>query len=202
MDEKEEQDDKLNIEIPPGFIVFCDMDGTLVDTDYANYLSYRRAIVEETRGVHDVHFSGERFNEESLKNQAPSLTDNQRENIANLKAEYFNEFLSETRLNTILANFIRKINASTEIVLVTNCRKRRAMETLRFHNVIDLFAERIYREDGSSNKYERALMLTGHHPCAVIVFENGISDIENAVLAGVPRRNIISPVFGSRVLES
>ncbi len=197
---EKEQEDTFDVEIPTGFTVFCDMDGTFVDTDYANFLSYNRAIFEETRGAHDLQFSGERLNGESLKDRVPSLTDNQRVNVANMKSEYFSGFLSETRLNTPFAKFIRKISSSTEIILVSNCRERRAMETLRYHNALDLFARRICRENGSSNKYKRALMLTGQNPYEVIVFENEASDIENAVLAGVPRSNIISPVFESRVL--
>lgn len=47
---------KLDSGISPGFIILCDMDGTLIDTDYANYLTYRRAIGEVTRGKHDVEF--------------------------------------------------------------------------------------------------------------------------------------------------
>jgi len=42
---------------PLGFFVFCDLDGALVDTDYANYLSYRRAVIESTSGTYDVNFS-------------------------------------------------------------------------------------------------------------------------------------------------
>lgn len=49
MSRKVESENEIDIEIHPRFIVFCDMDGTLVDTDYANYLSYRRAVIEATR---------------------------------------------------------------------------------------------------------------------------------------------------------
>ena len=82
-----ESKNEVDIEIPLGFIVFCDMDGTLVDTDYANYLSYRQAVIEATCGKHDVEFTGERINREGLKNQLPFLTATQYEVIAALKAE-------------------------------------------------------------------------------------------------------------------
>jgi len=51
-------------------------------------------------------------------------------------------------------------------------------------------------QGGSSNKYESALSLMGVSPEAVLVFENDVSDVENAVLAGVPRRNIFKAVSG------
>ena len=172
------------------------MDGTLVDTDYANYLSYRRAVMEVTRGKHDVEFSGERLNRKSLKKRLPSLTAAQYEVIASLKAEYFAEFLSETRLNTALADLITKYSGINKTVLVTCCREKRAVETLRHHNLLKRFTRLIcweaLSESGLSNKYANALILIGANPDAVLVCENEITDIEKAMLAGVPRENIIS----------
>lgn len=97
-------DDRKSIDLPLGFSMFCDLDGTLVDTDYANYLSYRRALIEVTSGMYDVDFRNERLNRESLKRRLPSLTDAQLELITSLKSWYFKGFLSETRLNTELAS--------------------------------------------------------------------------------------------------
>jgi len=196
MTRKFESENEMDLEIPPEFVVFCDLDGTLVDTDYANYFSYRRAVIEATRGTHNVEFSGERLNRESLKKRLPSLTDAQYETIASLKAEYFADFLSETRLNTALANLITKYSGTNKTVLVTCCRKKRAVETLRHHNLLKWFTRLICWESlpqgRSSNKYESAISLMGASPETVLVFENDIADVENAVLAGVSRRNIIS----------
>lgn len=111
--------DSAIIDIPPGFSVFCDMDGTLVDTDYSNYLSYRRAVIEVTHGTYDVDFTDERLNRENLKKRFPSLSTSQIEIIATLKAEYFMDFVSETRLNTALAYLITKYHGKNTIVLVT-----------------------------------------------------------------------------------
>jgi beta-phosphoglucomutase len=197
-----ESKNEVDIEIPLGFIVFCDMDGTLVDTDYANYLSYRQAVIEATCGKYDVEFSCERLNRESLKNRLPSLTAAQYEVIAALKAEYFSKFLSETRLNVTLANVITRCSRTNETVLVTYCRNKRAMDTLRHHSLLECFSQFIFWEDlhqgESSNKYESALSITGANPEAVLVFENDIADVEKALLAGVPRKNIISFLRGPR----
>lgn len=193
---KVESENEADIEIPPGFIVFCDMDGTLVDTDYANYLSYKHAVIEATCGKHDVEFSGERLNRESLKKRLPSLTAAQCEVISTLKSKYFAESLSETRLNTAIANLITKYSGTNKTVLVTCCREKRALETLSHHKLLECFTRLICWEalpqDGSSNKYENALIMMGAGPDAVLVFENDIADVEKAVLAGVPRRNVIS----------
>jgi beta-phosphoglucomutase len=193
---KIESDNVADIEVPSGFIVFCDMDGTLVNTDYANYLSYKFAVIEATCGKHDVEFSVERLNRESLEKRLPSLSVAQCEVIAALKAVYFNQFISETKLNTGLANLITNYSVTNKTILVTCCREKRAVETLRHHKMLERFTRLICWEalsqGGSSNKYENALSLMGVRPEAVLVFENDIADIESAVHAGVPRNNIIS----------
>lgn len=186
--------DSATIGIPSGFSIFCDLDGTLVDTDYANYLSYRRAVKEATRGTHDVDFTDERLDRESLKKRLPSLTTSQLEVIAALKAEYFTGFISETILNTALAHLITKHQGTNTIVLVTRCRKRRALEILNHHKLLECFSRLICYEDlllgGSSNKYERTIELTGTSRQALLVFENDNGSIEEAVAAGVSRNSI------------
>lgn len=189
---------EFDIELPLGFVVFCDMDGTLIDTDHANYLSYRKAVLQVTHGMHDVQYSAERLNRESMKKQLPYLSDEEYEKIARLKAEYFPEFFSETRVNKSLAGLVRKFSGKRKTVLVTRCRKKRAMEMLRHHKLLEFFSRQICWEDlpggGLSNKYEKAINLTRTNPAAVIVFENDVADIEEAVLAGVPRSNVIRVV--------
>ena len=197
-------DDSAAIDIPIGFSVFCDMDGTLVDTDYANYLSYRRAVIEATCGTHDVDFTDDRLNRESLKKRFPSLTTSQLEIIAALKAEYFMDFVSETRLNTALAHLITKYRGKNTIVLVTRCREKRTVEVLKHHKLLECFSRLICWEDlpqcGSSNKYEIAIKLMEASQEALLVFENDNGCIEEAVMAGVPRSHIYRVFLGSRIM--
>lgn len=186
--------DGAAIEIPAGYSIFCDMDGTLVDTDYANYLSYRCAVIDATGGTHDIEFTDERFNRESLKKRLPSLTAAQLEVIISLKTKYFTEFLSETRLNTVLAHLITKHRGIRKIVLVTCGREKRVVEILKYHKLLECFTRLICWEalpqDGSSNKYKNAIRLMGVSQEAVVVFEDDNTGVEQAVLAGVPRSNI------------
>ncbi len=186
-------DGKL-IDLPLGFSVFCDLDGTLVDTDYANYLSYRRAVIEETRGMYDVAFSNERLNRESLKKRFPSLTATQLERITSLKSEFFNGFISETRLNTELADLIISHHRKNPIILVTCCREMRAVEVLKHYELLKYFTQMICREDfllgRLSNKYEHAITILEASREAILVFENDNICIEQALASGVPSRNI------------
>ena len=194
-------DDSTAINIGPEFTIFCDMDGTLVDTDYANYLSYRRATLEVTCGTHDIEFTDDRIDRESLKKLFPPLTTSQLEIITALKTGFFMEFVSETRLNTALAYLIKNHCGKNTIALVTCCRKNRAVEVLKHHKLFECFSRLICWEDlpqGSSNKYENAIKLTGISQENIFIFENDNSCIEEAVLAGVPRSNI-SKVFLEKI---
>lgn len=187
-------DDITGLEIPQEVIIFCDMDGTLVDSDYANFLSYKRAILDANCGVLNVEFTNDRFNRDSLKERIPSLTTAQLETIVALKEEYFMEFISKTRLNTELANLVRECSEKNRLILVTGCRGKRALEVLKHHKMLNYFARLICWEDtsqsGSSNKYESAIKLTGAIPEYIFIFEDDDICIEEAVRAGVPKRNI------------
>lgn len=57
-------------------VLFFDMDGTLVDTDYANFLSYQEAIKSEIQEIPDIQFEpNDRFNRSKLNKIFPNLTD-------------------------------------------------------------------------------------------------------------------------------
>lgn len=197
---------EFDIVLPPKFVVFCDLDGTLVDTDCANYLSYKKAVLEATHGMHNIQRSTERFDRKCLKKQLPFLTDAEYEEIARLKAENFTEFLSETVLNNMLANSIRKYSKTNETVLVTGCRAKRAIETLKYHKLLKSFNRLICWEalpkGDSSNKYENALSLVGVSSKEVLIFENDVTDVEKAVLSGVPIRNVVCASAATRVKKS
>jgi beta-phosphoglucomutase-like phosphatase (HAD superfamily) len=182
-------------EVPVGYSIFCDMDGTLIDTDYANYLAYSRALIEVTQKKYDIEFDHlKRLNRESLQKRIPSLTEHQLKNIVALKAKYFRDYLPKTRLNTDLANLIRRCNHMIQSVLVTNSQQSRAIETLRYHNILKYFVRLVCQEEvlksGLQCKYAYALTLMKADPNAVLVFENEIPEIKKAVLAGVPKNNI------------
>lgn len=188
------QDDIACLDIPIGVTIFCDMDGTLVDSNYANFLSYKRALLDSNCGVLDVEFKNERFNRESLKERAPSLTDAQLETIIALKEECFMEYIMETRLNAELATLVKGCCDENKVILVTGCRGKRALEVLKHHKVLNYFSRLICWEDtrqsGLSNKYESAIKLMGVSPDSVFIFEDDDICIEEAIRAGVPRENI------------
>jgi len=188
---------EIGIDISSKFIFLCDLDGTLIDTDYANYLSYLHAIEDVTHQKHDIQFNPrKRFNGEELKEKIPHLPDNQYNSIVSLKTNYYSKYLPETKVNTSLAEIIRKYSGTNDVILVTCCREKRAIETLQHHKLLGCFTRLISWEamsqSGQSNKYLIAFTLINANPMLSIVCENEIIDINNEMLAGVPRKNIIS----------
>lgn len=194
-----------SVVLPIGFSLFCDLDGTLVDTNYANYLSYRKALVKVTQGVYDIDYSEERLNSENLKRRLPSLTEVQIQQTASLKAEYFNTFLSETHLNARLADFITSHYETNPIVLVSCCRELRAINVLKHHNLLGYFSRVICKEalllSDSSNKFASAISIMGVNREEVVIFEDEHIGIEQAISAGVPYENIYKVSSGMEILS-
>ncbi|ADE15388.1 hypothetical protein Nhal_2300 [Nitrosococcus halophilus Nc 4] len=182
------------ISIPPGATIFCDLDGTLVDTDYANYLAYRLAVFEVTQGQIELSFDEKRANRESLTKRLPTLTDTQLKEIVSLKTGYFTQFLSVTQLNTMLARLVSEHSLENTIVLLTCCREKRATEILKYYGLLEHFKRLICWEvlssNDSPNKYETAIRIMAVHQESIVVFDNDPFGVEAAINAGIPGPNI------------
>lgn len=189
------QDIELRINIDN--ILFFDMDGTLVDTNSANYLSYKKAIQQVIQSDIDISYNpNERFNREVLKRVIPNLTKAEYEKIIQLKNKLYMEHLPETKLNDLVADILKKYSKTNKTILVTNCRKERAFMTLEYHNLIDKFSHKFYQQKTDNgnklNKYGNALITLKISPISVFVFESEKSEITTAIFAGIPDKNIIN----------
>lgn len=178
-------------------VLFFDMDGTLVDTDYVNYLSFKMAIRSVINPIQFPSFNpNERFNRIILQREFPNLNENEYQEIIRLKERFYSENIGQTKLlpyaNEILDRFF-KINTT---VLVTNCREERAIITLNWHGLTNKFKHKIFRKsidkDQHINKFENALKILELEPQMIIVFENEQFEIDEALKAGIPIENIIS----------
>lgn len=196
-----EQADKsiqdLDSKITTDTVLFFDMDGTLVDTNLANFLAYKKAILSVTKSNQDLTYNSEkRFNRSILKNVVPNLTDKEYDKIIQEKETCYNDFLNETKLNAEIANILSKYSATNKTVLVTNCRKDRAMTTLKHFGLDDKFSYIFCREFDDNgkkiNKFQNAILKLGVPPNLVIAFENEESEIADAQKAGI---SIINPIY-------
>jgi len=187
---------ELNQRINSTNVLFFDMDGTLVNTNFANYLSYKKAIQLVIQSNIDIPYNpSERFNREMLKKIIPNLSKAEYEKIIQLKNKLYIEHLSETKLNDLVMDILKKYSKTNKTILITNCRKERALMTLEYHRLIDKFSHKFYQQkthnEKKMNKYEYVLISLKIPPTSVVVFENEKSGIDDAILAGIPYENII-----------
>jgi phosphoglycolate phosphatase-like HAD superfamily hydrolase len=196
MEQTDNSSQDLDSIITTDTVLFFDMDGTLVDTNLANFRSYKKAILSVTKSNHDLRFNSEkRFNRSSLKNAVPNLTENEYERIIQEKETYYNDFLHETKLNAEIADILCKYSTRNKTVLVTNCRKDRAMMTLKHFGLDDRFSYIFCREFDDNgkkiNKFQNAILKLGVPPNLVIAFENEEIEIADAKKAGISNINPI-----------
>jgi len=184
--------DELSHRIDSKSVLFFDMDGTLVDTNFANYLSYKDAIKQVMNLDIISYKSQERFNRKKLIEVIPNLTKMDYEKIINLKNKLHDKYLSKTKLNNNVVDILKKYSQTNMTVLVTKSFKERAFMTLEYHKLIDDFSEKFYHQKiGKNNKYQTTLWYLKINPKFVFAFEDEKTEIDSAITAGIPYENII-----------
>ena len=170
---------------------FFDLDGTLVNTDYANYLSYRAAIAAVMRDDTPIppYAPTIRLNRSMLRSLYPSLSQPDYDKIIEEKERLYSDYLSETTIVRDNVDILLKYAPTHKVVLVTYCRLSRALDTLSYHGLTDKFATLLCREAISdrqvTDKYRNAIHLLGISPHHIIAFEDEASEIDSALKAGI-----------------
>lgn len=185
----------INFKINSDTVLFFDMDGTLVDTDFANFLSYKDAIQSVIKTDKEIQYiPNKRFNRVSLKKLIPNLSEEDLGKIIQQKERNYIENINQTKLNKFVNDILIKYSKTNKTVLVTNCRKERAILTLEYHKLTDMFSHILYRqisdEENHINKYKNAIKSLSLSAQTIIVFENEKTEIDDAILAGISINNI------------
>ena len=187
----------INLKIDKDSILFFDMDGTLVDTDFANFISYKNAIQSVIKLENEIQYKpSERFNRTSLKTIVPNLTGIEYKEIIQQKKENYEKYLSKTKLRKFVVDTLIQYYKVNKTVLVTNCREERALMTLNYHNLIDKFDNLFFRKTIKNgkliNKYKNAISCMSLSAHKITVFEDEKYEIEDAIFAGIPTNNILN----------
>jgi beta-phosphoglucomutase len=176
-------------------VLFFDMDETLIDTNIANFLSYKKAIQTFIQSDLDLEYNPEqRFNRGVLKKTIPNLSDEVYNNIIQEKERLYQDYLPEMKLNKNVADILFKYSTRNKTVLVTNCRKDRALLTLNHFGLTDRFNSIFFRNindnETKENKFKNAITSLDISPDSIIVFENEKEEIADAIEAGIKKENI------------
>jgi HAD superfamily hydrolase (TIGR01509 family) len=166
------------------------MDGTLVDTNHANFRTYKKAIEHVTNSDYGLVFNpDQRFNRTHLKKSVPDLTELEYNTIIMHKESYYEQFLPNTHLIMDTVDILFKFCKTHRTVLVTNCRKDRALITLNHFGLTDKFDHIFFRDFAKNeekiNKYQSAIFKLGVQPHLIIAFEDEETEIRDARKAGI-----------------
>ena len=186
---------KIKLQIESDNILFFDLDGTLVDTDYANFLSYKQAIESVIKSNFNIEYNfKQRFNRSLLKDLMPNLTETELKMIVAEKEKCYEDFLPKTKLNKEVVKVLCKYFKTNKTVLVTNCREDRAHAILNYHGLTGRFSDLFFRQfDDDSykiNKFQNAISHLRVSPELVIAFENEEAEITDARKAGIKFINL------------
>ncbi len=173
-------------------VIVFDLDGTLVDSDYANFLAYEDAMRHVLSKHIELDFSQSiRITRESLKELIPNIGDKQLDDIASHKDCIYHKYLSKTKANSQLIQIIAR-SKDKEIVLATNSRRCRAELLLNHHGLIGEFSRKIFRDDEDQrDKYARLMAEITKERTPILVFENDGEAIELAIACGIGIDQII-----------
>jgi beta-phosphoglucomutase len=176
-------------------ILFFDMDGTLIDTNLTNFLAYKKAIDSITKSDYGLTYDPhKRLNRSNLKSAISDISESAYENIIKEKEKCYNDFLHKAKLNIETVNILHKYSKTNKTVLVTNCRKERAIMTLNYFELADKFTHVFFRQFSDNNekvnKFTNAISSLGVPPWLIVAFENEEIEIADAKIAGI---EIINP---------
>ena len=179
---------------------FFDLDGTLIDTEEANYQAYKQAINNvcgikitklQYRQTHGMVYS------KFLPILIPNISLEEIEKISMKKKEIYRAQVHLTKPNIFLIEFLKRMADDYITVLVTTAKKDNAKIVLEKHKITELFDYMVFGDDVNNMKpnpeaYNIALKLCSLNEDEVIAFEDSSVGISAAHSAGISTIHIRS----------
>ena len=156
-----------------------------IDIEDKKYLEW---FLEE---IDNVALDRELFNNDiiqSLPKNVISILEERMDNSEYIHSKYiyFSKKIEEN------VSILKRFSKTNRIILVSNCRRARGMETLEYHQLDKYFYRMFFLEDRmlSENKYENAIRDLGVSSHDIIAFEDDDKEIENAQKVGIKDINV------------
>lgn len=173
-------------------IVFFDMDGTLIDTDACNTKAYKMAIASVLGESFAQLFDISRIERKVLRERLSWISEKQLADIIALKEKFYTQFIDEIRIIPSTMEILNRFGETHKVVLVTNARRGRTMQTLRHLHLENSFDAIVTKDDcNGTDKFTTAISILGLNPNKVWVFENEEVQAMTAVSAGININHII-----------
>lgn len=166
-----------------------DLDGTLVDTNYANFLAYRAAIFATTNidiiNLKEEYNPQQRFTRQSLKRLFPTLTAEILSEIIKIKETKYVDYLSKTCLLQPFNEILKNLDKD-KCFLLTTATKKRVFQILDFYRIRSYFNQIFCKEDiDEENKFAYFIKKLNISPTSAIVYENEEIEMQNAISLGM-----------------
>lgn len=175
-------------------IFVFDLDNTLIMTDDANNQAYADAI-QMIIGTKPQLGLSSRFTRLDLRRIYPQITDDKFDRIIEVKQDLFEHYIDKTVLNVNLTKILRTLSQNgNETILLTSCRRNRAIQLCAHYNIHQLFNRHYYFEDSQHDKYS-FLKGEGFDLQSVVLFENDQNASNAAIEKGINKENIITVKF-------
>ena len=156
-----------------------DLDGTLLFTKEANFISYKQAFkdlnIKIEKDKYDKAF-GLRV-DEMVKIVAPGTTKEEIKKIRKRKAHYYQKNVKLIKPNKALINFLKYVKPNYKVALATTASKINAEYLLDHFEIKDIFDVIVYGEDVVQGKpnpecYEVCIKRCEVEPQECLIFED------------------------------
>lgn len=175
----------------PQLYIF-DLDGTLVNTNKANYLAYKYAIyIIKKINIDNIHMKKDRFTRDKIWKIIPDINKLELKRIIELKEAVFHKYIKYTKLKHEIFSVLEGLNNCITI-LATRSSYTRAHQLLDYYNLESkfdyVFCKEDYR-DKKVNKYKYIISSMEIDADYVTIYDDDISEIHKASELGVRREN-------------
>ncbi|EQA00177.1 phosphoglycolate phosphatase [Glaesserella parasuis SW114] len=176
--------------------LLVDFDNTLVFTNEANNLAYRRSIEDIAQmKISDKQYQlvvssmpDQRITAAGLYEIISEILNTILDvpKIATYKNKIYPAFISYIQKNDVLIRALENIKSNPEItiILVTNANPRRVIPILDFFDLENLF-ERIFYTNNSLDKYSLVISQLNLDPDNLIIIDDDQNQLDSAKLSGV-----------------